>query len=64
MDGLVQILAFGAGALCLGVVLTLALLFTVSLRHDDTGAGGCLAWMLMLPFVVLAGYLFIVAVQA
>jgi len=64
MSGFGQVLAFGAGALCLGVVLTLAALLSISSRHDDSGGEGCLGWMLIVPFMVLAGYLFIVAVRA
>lgn len=64
MNSLGQVLAFGAGALCLGVCLTIAVIAAISARYNQGNSEGCLAWSLGLPFLLLAGYLFILAARA
>jgi hypothetical protein len=63
MKNFVQLLAFGAGALCLGGTLTLGLMFSLAGRHsyDDSGEG-CLSTFLCLIGLGLAAYFFFVAV--
>jgi hypothetical protein len=62
MNSFGQLLAFGAGALCLGVTLTLGLIFSLASRHsyDDSGQG-CLVTFLCLIPLSFAAYLFFVA---
>jgi len=62
MNGFGQLLAFGAGALCLGVTLTLGVIFALVSRHSHGESGeGCLGTFLCLMGLGLAGYLFFVA---
>ena len=63
MNSFVQLLAFGAGALCLGVTLTLGLIFALVSRHSREDSGdGCLVVFLCLIPLGLAAYFFFVAV--
>lgn len=64
MNDLGQVLAFGAGALCLGVWLTIAVLAAISARFSKDRSERYLGWGLGLPFLLLSGYLFIVAARA
>lgn len=63
MSNLVQFLAFGAGALCLGVGLALAAILSLASRHSDTPGEGCLVWLLVMPILFVSGVFFVVAVQ-
>ena len=62
MNSLGQLLAFGAGSLCLGVTLTLGVIFALVSRHSHGESGeGCLGTFLCLMGLGLAGYFFFVA---
>jgi len=62
MNSLGQLLAFGAGALCLGVTLTLGVIFALVSRHSHgEGGEGCLGTFLCLMGLGLASYFFFVA---
>ena len=63
MKNFVQLLAFGAGALCLGVTVTIAVIFALASRHSYEDSGeGCLSTFLCLIGLSLAAYFFFVAV--
>ena len=65
MNNFVQLLAFGAGALCLGGTLTLGLIFALASRHSYEDSGeGCLSTFLCLIGLSLAAYFFFVAVTS
>jgi len=65
MNGFGQLLAFGVGALCLGVTLTLGLIFALVSRHSREDSGdGCLVILLCLIPLGLAAYFFFVAVTS
>jgi hypothetical protein len=65
MNSLGQLLAFGAGALCLGVTLTLGVIFALVSRHSyGDSSEGCLGTFLCLMGLGLAGYFFFVAVTS
>jgi hypothetical protein len=65
MNSLGQLLAFGAGALCLGVTLTLGVIFALVSRHSHGENGeGCLGTFLCLIGLGLAGYFFFLAVAS
>ena len=65
MNSLGQLLAFGAGSLCLGVTLTLGVIFALVSRHSHGESGeGCLGTFLCLMGLGLAGYFFFVAVAS
>ncbi len=65
MNNFVQLLAFGAGALCLGVALTLGAIFYLASRHSYGDSGeGCLVTVLCLIPLSFAAYLFFVAVTS
>jgi hypothetical protein len=63
MNNFVQLLAFGAGALCLGVALTLGGIFALASRHSEDSGEGCLGTFLCLIGLGLAAYFFFVAVM-
>jgi hypothetical protein len=63
MNDFAQLLAFGAGALCLGVTLTLGIIFALVSRHSHGDSGeGCLGTFLCLLPLGLAAYFFFVAI--
>jgi len=63
MNSLGQLLAFGAGAFCLGVTLTLGVIFAMVSRHShEDNSEGCLGIFLNLIGLSLAAYFFFVAV--
>ena len=65
MNSFGQLLAFGAGALCLGVTLTLGVIFALVSRHSHGDSGeGCLGTFLCLIGLGLAAYFFFVAVTS
>jgi hypothetical protein len=65
MENLIRLLAFGAGALCLGVALTLAAFFALMSRHESEDSGeGCLGTGLVLSALAVAAYLFLKAVTS
>ena len=65
MNSFWQLLAFGAGALCLGVSLTLGVIFSLASRHSHGESDeGCLGTFLCLMGLGLAGYFFFVAVTS
>jgi hypothetical protein len=65
MNGFGQLLAFGAGALCLGVALTLGMIFAIASRYSGSDNGdGCLGTVLCLIALGLAAYFFFVAVTS
>jgi hypothetical protein len=63
MNSFGQLMAFGAGALCLGVTLTIAVIFAVASRHSYEDGEGCLGTFLCLIGLGLAAYFFFVAVM-
>ncbi len=66
MDSLGQLLAYGVGAICLGIALTMAALFVFSGRrspdHSDSGEG-CFITVLVCTPLVMAGFFFFLAVS-
>jgi hypothetical protein len=63
MNGFGQLLAFGVGALCLGMTLTLGVIFGLLSRHSHGDSSeGCFGIFLCLIGLGLAGYFFFVAV--
>ena len=65
MKNFVQLLAFGAGALCLGGTLTIAVIFSLASRHSYEDSGeGCLGAFLCLIPLGFAAYFFFVAVTS
>lgn len=63
MESFGQVLCFGAGALFLGVALTVAAIFalTARLNKEDTGEG-CFGTVLALAFAGFAGCFFYLAI--
>lgn len=58
MENFVQALAFGVAAACVGVWLTLGVLAAISTRFSHNRSEGCLGWILGLPFLLVAAWLF------
>lgn len=65
MNNFGQLLAFGAGSLCLGVTLTLGVIFALVSRpsYGDSGEG-CLGTFICLIPLGLAAYFFFVAITS
>jgi hypothetical protein len=64
MGQLAQLLSFAAGAMCLGVALTLGLIFALLSRHGSSGEEeGCLGVLLCLAALVVAFYFFWLAIK-
>jgi len=66
MESMLRLLAFGAGALFLGVGLTIAVLFALARRRnpkptdpvEDRGEG-CLAFLICMSVLTVSFYLFV-----
>lgn len=64
MNSFAQILAFGAGSLCLGVFLVFGVLsFFLSRNSRFDGASCCLSKFIAFSFFSVAAFFFIVAVN-
>jgi hypothetical protein len=62
MDGFGQLMAYGAGALCLGVALTLWTIFALASRHSRRDSGeGCFGLILCTMALGLAACFFYLA---
>jgi hypothetical protein len=65
MNSFGRLLAFGAGALCLGMALTLGGIFALASRNSYGDSGeGCLGTFLCLIPLGFAAYLFFLAVTS
>lgn len=62
MSEFTRLLAYGAGALCLGAALTLGLLVAAASRYSEDRFEGCLGIVLCLIPLGLAMYFFLRAV--
>ncbi len=64
MEEILGVLAYGAGALCLGAALILGFLFALGAKYGGGELEGCLGKIIVSGIIILAGFFFVLAVGA
>ena len=62
MHDFLRLMAFGAGALCLGVGLAVAAIFALASRYSDDSGESLVGSTFLLTAIVVAAYFFSLAV--